>query len=551
MLLTFLLGAEAIYFDYATMPDTMNLNVHWQIGYSFTKLAGAMLFASVVLLTRRWWITALVLLITKVWVLCNLVYFRANHLFITWQVLRIVGNLHGFESSITTFIDSSFWILSASTLLYFPLLWWHVKECKESTGIPRPWLLYGMTLAFVVVLSIAGAWQRHKRYIEEQYFEGHITADWFNPLVLPKDLNQWIMVDDLYGRYIQNHSIHMNLLKVASDLVRDNISSQHVHLKPEEQILLNALVNEKNEEYKPQHHLVFILVESLTSWPIGATDVYGQPIMPHLQAWLKQEHVWYAPNMKSQVLYGMSGDGQLITQTGLLPLSEGIACMEYGGNVYPNFAHFYPDSYLLNPSPRTWNKTITTASYGYKHLVEPEERDLWNDSVLFDVAIRQCKQLGVPTCISVQTISSHAPFTSVPATLTLSDTLSSDVKAYLQSLHYVDKCMGNFLAFADTACNMTDATIVITSDHRIIKKEYTIPLIIKGPQIPNQTCMDTIYQCDVFPTILHAIGQDNYYWKGVGVNQLKDSAVRVVPTEREAYELSDKLIKMNYFSKIK
>lgn len=551
MLLTCLLSTEAIYFDYTTMPDTMDSNAYWQIGYSLTKLAEAMLFASVVLLTRHWWVTALVLLTTKVWVLCNLVYFRANHLFITWQVMRIASNLHGFESSISTFLDSSFWILSSMTLLYIPLLWWHVKDCKESVKIPRMWFLYGITLLLAAILSIMGAWQRHKRYIDEQYFEGHITADWFNPLVLPHDLNQWVMVDDLYGRYIQNHSIHMNMLKVATDLMVDNLSGRQVHLTPEEQTWLNTLVNENSKEHEPLHHLVFILVESLTTWPIDATDVYGQPIMPHLQKWLKQEHVWYAPNMKSQVLYGMSGDGQLITQTGLLPLLKGVACMEYGGNAYPNFAHFYPDSYVLNPSPRTWNKTVTTASYGYKHLIEPEERDIWNDSLLFDVAICQCEHLSKPTCLSLLTISSHAPFTSVPATLTLSDTLPADVNAYLQSLHYTDLHMGRFLAYADTARTLADATIVITSDHRILKQEYTIPLIIKGPQIPTDIQTDTIYQCDVFPTILQAIGQDDYYWKGVGVGQLADSADRVVPIEREVYQLSEKLIKMNYFSKIK
>ena len=60
---------------------------------------------------------------------------------------------------------------------------------------------------------------------------------------------------------------------------------------------------------------------------------------------------------------------------------------------------------------------------------------------------------------------------------------------------------------------------------------------------------DMTYQMDAYPTILHLIGCEDYYWKGFGVNLLDSVARNNRPiTEQEAYELSDKLIRSNYFS---
>ena len=82
-------------------------------------------------------------------------------------------------------------------------------------------------------------------------------------------------------------------------------------------------------------------------------------------------------------------------------------------------------------------------------------------------------------------------------------------------------------------------------------KTFT-PLIIYSPQIKeNVQVTDTCYQMDIYPTILHLIGCKDYYWKGFGVNLMDSVARHNRPiTEQEAYELSDKLIRSNYFATI-
>ena len=59
---------------------------------------------------------------------------------------------------------------------------------------------------------------------------------------------------------------------------------------------------------------------------------------------------------------------------------------------------------------------------------------------------------------------------------------------------------------------------------------------------------ETSYQMDAYPTILHLIGCEDYYWKGFGVNLLDSIARNNRPiTEQEAFILSDKIIRANWF----
>ena len=54
----------------------------------------------------------------------------------------------------------------------------------------------------------------------------------------------------------------------------------------------------------------------------------------------------------------------------------------------------------------------------------------------------------------------------------------------------------------------------------------------------------------IYPTLLHLTNNDHYYWKGFGVNLLDSVNRNNRPiTEEEAYMLSDKLIRANFFKK--
>ena len=121
---------------------------------------------------------------------------------------------------------------------------------------------------------------------------------------------------------------------------------------------------------------------------------------------------------------------------------------------------------------------------------------------------------------------------------------------YLQCVHYMDKHVGRFLEWADTAAVMKDATIVITADHNhfpVKNGKGLCPLIIKSPAITEKTYIPQAFQMDIFPTVLHAIGQSDYKWKGFGIDLLNPEAKRSI-SPSQAYSLSDKMIRTNFFA---
>ena len=53
---------------------------------------------------------------------------------------------------------------------------------------------------------------------------------------------------------------------------------------------------------------------------------------------------------------------------------------------------------------------------------------------------------------------------------------------------------------------------------------------------------------DAYPTIRHLIGADTYYWKGFGIDLSDTTHTMARPiNEQDAYIVSDKIIRANYF----
>lgn len=170
-------------------------------------------------------------------------------------------------------------------------------------------------------------------------------------------------------------------------------------------------------------------------------------------------------------------------------------------------------------------------------------------------------------------ITSHAPFTFCPEEEKRSrDSSMPKIMAdYLDCVHYTDSLLGDFLEKVDTDETLRNSTIIITGDHTIFdddlrrkfndyfissgedkKAEAYCPFIIYSPSIKEKTIVEEeVYQMDIFPTALHAIGCDStYYWKGFGINLLDREAVRTL-AEEEAFALSEKMILADYWRYIK
>ena len=328
--------------------------------------------------------------------------------------------------------------------------------------------------------------------------------------------------------------------------------------------------HKKTNSITPKTNLIFILVESLESWPLYKIQDYEY--MPYLSSLISNRNVLYCDKLTAQVKHGNSADGQMIDVTGVLPISDGATCRLYADNKFAGYAECYNNSAIINPTPRIWEQSKMTFGYQFKELIEPQNGERWNDSQLIEKILQYADSCNTPFCVLGITITSHAPFTygsKFPKHI-LSG-MPSLMSSYLNCLSYTDSCIHNlFDAIISNELLKDNTTIVISGDHTVFRsinkdidcfaiennidmqtaKTY-IPLIVYSPLIEGNIRVSEIcYQMDVYPTITHLIGCEDYYWKGFGINLLDTADLNRFVSEQEAIELSDKLIRSNYFALI-
>ncbi|MBR1716670.1 MAG: sulfatase-like hydrolase/transferase [Paludibacteraceae bacterium] len=555
-LVVVLLAAKAFLFD-----RIVALDMYVSPALAYFKWAAAVILALTVMWTPKRWPVFVLLGVTDLWIIAQIIYYRVNHLFMTWHLFTLAGNMEGFWSSIIPYCDAQ--------LLLFPLLTCAAAVCFLWESAPFRWWETLIGLVIGATISLSGSylrWYYHKPFINGAPF----TWEWINPCSIPQAFFVDVSENERKAtHYIHHRSILAYPLYMVADCIRYYAErSKPAELNEAEQAELAKLVTPQLPPAEPQGHLVILLLESFESWVLDAVDKNGEPVCPAMKEYISSHPVLYARDVLSQIQYGMSGDGQLIVNTGLYPTSEGVACIDYDYCTYPNLAHFYPRSAIVNPCRNVWNQRRMTSVYGYRELIEPDTdyRFAWTDSVVMDRMIQTLDTASAPCCLMGITINGHLPFDSYQDPIELPDTIPAIIQSYLRTAHFTDRQVGRFLAWADTAKAMRNSTIAITGDHRIFRssmsdevrdyglranlpfgtEEAGCPLILVTPEVDSTIIIPHAKQGDIFPTLLHAVGQSHYFWKGMGHDLIAQ------PCDADDHyalrsSLSDKLIRSNWF----
>lgn len=364
--------------------------------------------------------------------------------------------------------------------------------------------------------------------------------------------------------YISQTSVVHGLISDIIDLMKMPFNAENYELSELEKEEASVLFNEESSlKSIPKSRLYIILFESLEDWSISG---YTTPnIMNFINT---HENIYWCKNIKRQTRGGTSGDGQMIINTGVLPIDKGATCFRFPGNTYPSLSELYKSSCLITPSDLgCWNQKRMSDAYGINQnfVIKGNDGDSFNllDSIYSEYDY-----------VMVLTMASHTPFKAYDysSTISFNSNMPEIMKDYLRCVHYTDSCMADFLSSIDTDNILANSTIVITGDHTIFDQEsrtefndycsiygeqYSVyqnscPLIIYSPYISKkQITNEQSYQMDIFPTVMNLVGCDSvYYWRGFGKDLLNPMAVRPYG-EDKSFELSDKLIRADYFKKFK
>jgi len=525
--------------------------VFW--GFWLPKISMPILLASFVFFFKRNGWTIVAALIVDIWILANMFYLRSNGILFNAFTFTMASNMDGYWSSVFALFQWADIVPFIMTLAYGVVAVFldkfHNKRLIKIGFISLFISLLLNTLASSLVMK-----QAMINYKGENHQAIHYILK--SPLSYQYRRIYETMNND-YAFY------NFSVIHALPFLLLDNIHNLNVMNEPY-QIPNKADISARlqmgdNSVLKYDNLLLILIVESFESWALN------DKITPNICKFMDTHPVLYAKYLKSQIIGGSSADGQMIINTGLLPIKQGATCFIYPWITFPSLTNREDSSAtILTHGTKAWNQEIMSEAYGYNSTLGGTVQDSILSKRIIDYA-----QRGYKTIQGI-TVASHVPFEyDYKSKMSLPDDMPTLMKKYLKCLNWTDDGLGYLLDRVDSIPELQSATIVITGDHTIFWKEKReefanyclsanidmdalkgyVPLIIYSPtKISEDIVLDDInYQMDIYPTVLNLL-DTNYYWIGFGENLL-DSAARNNRhwTETDAYEISDKLIRANWF----
>ena len=584
------LFVKTMLFHWITMHSIL-LSSLWKAPTAFFafwggKLVPILFLSAFVFITKRQYWTIVVNILLDIWCIANLFYFKANGFFLTFDMIFMADNMAGFWSSLNTYMGWDIALFFIITPFYI-LICWAFKiflTPQRNTMIGVLMIIFAIVWASINVFMYQKAeneaWRKNKYNAVAAWMANATPIQYaycFPFGLFYRDIIEtpWLDKGDWWVKgYVRDNSIISYFPAMLLYEILTIEKNNTIKISQEEEFYIKKYIKSANSdetELIERSNIIYILVESLESWGIDVIE--NKIMMPNLHRFVQSSQVVYVNKIVSQVRHGNSADGQMIGVTGLLPITSGATCKLYGENIYPNFAHMYSNSAIVNPCKGTWEQATMTKSYEFHQLIEPQIGETWKDVDVIDNVLDYSFKSDSSFCVLGITLTSHVPFMhGIEQVVYEFENMPKIMNAYLNCLHYTDSCIGVLLDRVLNSSLAKNTTIVITGDHTIFRDEIGFsdmteyaqendidfraghtftPLIIYSPNIEgNIQIMDTCYQMDIFPTILHLIGAEDYYWQGLGVNLL-DSVARNNRqlTETEAYRLSDLIIRSDYFRK--
>ncbi|MBU5427934.1 sulfatase-like hydrolase/transferase [Tissierella pigra] len=357
------------------------------------------------------------------------------------------------------------------------------------------------------------------------------------------DQNQSIKAQEFYSF----HAIDVvnNMSKVFSKEVNTRLTEEDINeLKNRTEIQegkLSSLGKDRN--------LIVLQVESLQNFVINM-EYEGQEVTPNLNKLIKDSSSVYYDKYYQLIGRGNTSDAEFVSHNSMYPSMEEPSYVQYENN------KFYGLPWLLRDNGYTawamhgykkefWNREKAYIAQGFQRFISEEDYEFeetigfgLRDEDFLKQSIEYIKEMDNmdenPFYAFLITLTSHAPYKMSEEYHGLNlnekhkDTLLGN---YLQSIHYTDKYIGEFIENLKETGIYEESVIALYGDHFAIsstQKEVqdmmseflgqhydfdtmmNIPLIIN---IPGETIKETISTVgsplDFYPTIMNIMGYKN------------------------------------------
>lgn len=444
-------------------------------------------------------------------------YFKYSESFLQFSAIKYFWLAGSTAGTVKTLLTPEILIFIANIGLVLLFLYFEKSEFKFS--------FLGKLAVFAVMLLIAFFGYKYLLYKE--------TKEWGNASRLYTD------VYDLNALVGKMGIINFSLEDTAKYMARSNLVSAS-----DKSFLFSYAKSRQAQPEMSEYfgkdkskNLIIIQVESLENAVINET-IGGQEITPNLNK-LASEGLYF-DNYYAQVGPGNTADTEFSTMNSLYPLPDDVVFVDYAKNKYTALPQIlknngYSTNCFHGDVPTFWNRSNIYPNLGYEKMFDLADftvtrpvgkgpSDL-GDEDLFLQTLPRLEGLRPPFMATVITMSSHTPFILPEDLETLQipgDTnLNETQKNYLQSIHYTDKAIGEFIDGLKKDGLYDNSLIFVWGDHGSFTNissalgdqsllaglaNSKVPMIILSSGLEPKILETPGSHIDIFPTIANLLG---------------------------------------------
>lgn len=495
---------------------------------------------------KSYWIIIAIDLILSTWLFANILYYREFSNFLSLSIIKTSGstadNLGKSIVGITkisdflTFLDVAVIIgLMASKVIKYDL-----RPLKLKFNL----LLEGLAVALIGVNLMMAQKDR----------SGLLTRTFDNSYIVKYlGMNQYAVYDAFKTAQTSEQMAKANVSDLSS--VKKYLKVNYVKPNPE----YTGVAKGKN--------VIVIHLESFQQFLIGY-KWKGKEVTPNLNKLYHSKNTLSFSNFYNQVGQGKTSDAEMMLENSLYGLQSGSAMSSYGtSNTFEsapailNQAGGYTTAVMHGGAGSFWNRNNAYKQFGYHYFMPLsyyENKPKYyigyglKDKIFLSQSIKYIERLPQPFYLKLITVTNHYPYDLDKKNQSIdpTDTRDETVDGYVQTAHYLDQAIGEFLQWMKKTGLDKKTILVLYGDHygisgnhhkasaELLKQdEFTNFDNLKFQRVPLMFHMKGLKggvkdtyggEIDVLPTLLNLLGINDKDTIQFGHDLLSPKAPQIV-----------------------
>ena len=475
----------------------------------------------------------------------NVVYFRFFSDFLTFSTLNQAGNVESMGGAVSASFKWYDFVYFIDTIIYLAILIFK-RKWLDNRAFSKKFVPVVMTTSVAL------------------FFLNLAFAETDRPELLTRTFDHKYLVKYL-GPY--NFTVY--------DGVKTIENNQQKALASEDDLtkVLNY-TKQKRTEPNPEYYgaakkknIIKIHLESFQTFLINK-KVNGKEVTPFLNKLSSgNQDFTYFPNFFHQTGQGKTSDSEFTMDNSLYGLPQGSAYSLKGDNTYQSLPAIldqkqgYTSNVMHGDYKTFWNRDQVYKHFGIDNFYDATYYDMSDDNIVnlglkdkpfFKASADYQSKMKKPFYSHLITLTNHYPFTldEEDASIDKPNTGDSTVDGYIQTAHYLDQALEEYITDLKKKGLYDNSVIMIYGDHYGISENHNNAMEkllgekitpakftdlnrtgfwLKVPGKSGGINKEYAGQMDVMPTLLHLVGIDSKNYLMFGSDMFSKQHNNVVP----------------------